>query len=176
LKRKKALRDLSREEVAQELTRLAGSIADGSLMFEGCDFSFPDDLHLDWEVREEKGTFSLRLFLKGKKGLPTQVGTRYLKKKRPYEAKKLKKALGAQWKHIRRCIKDRCKLEDREQLLSLLSRYGRLSEPAWQSAWHDCTKRLVLLLDLMEQGDFKGSTLLAQEIERLIKSCHKKYK
>ncbi len=179
MKKSKIRLGLSREEAAQELSRIAGQLADGVLKTGETEFSLPGKFRFDLEVKEKDDKFVLELTFKGameKEDIKQRNKAVSRSGKRPYQAKKLKKALGGEWKEIKRCIRERFAPVDTAAIRSLVSGYEKLAEPAWKEAWDVCTKRLLLLLDYLERGEFDQAKGAASEIEGLIKSCHGKYK
>ena len=179
MKKRKGRVRLSREGAARELARLSGQIADGVIDLEDKELALPEEFQFKWKVREKNKSIVLDLSLKG--SLKESRGGREngrsrQGKRRPYEAKKLKKALAGRWKEIRRCIRDKSQFENGKDVLAIMSRYGELSDPGWKESWNTCRQKVVSLLNLMEQGDFETARGLEEEIQGLIKSCHKKYK
>ena len=171
--------NLTREEVAQELSRLAGQVADGTLRSAGVEIALPDKLRFDLEVKEKDSKVVLHLSLKGTSGKDGTTDRRIeitRPGKRPYRAKKIKKAMAGQWKEIRRSIRERSVHADTGGLASLLKEYGKLAEPGWQEAWDDCEQRLLSLLNHLERSEFDQAEKAAAEVEDLMKSCHKRYK
>ena len=179
MKKSKIKLGLRREEAAQELSRIAGQLAEGVLKSGEIEFSLPVKFRFDLEVKEKDDKFVLQVVLKGaveKEEIKQKKQAVSRSGKRPYKAKKLKKALGGEWKEIKRCIRERSAPGDTSAIRSLVSGYEKLAEPAWKEAWDECGRRLLVLVDRLERGEFDGAEDRASEIDRLIKSCHRKYK
>ncbi len=179
MKKKKDSHGLSKEELAQELTRLAGRIADGALSLEKDEIPIPEELSLEWIVREKNGKFTLDLSVKGFRrhsDSASSKGKRSSRKRRPYEVKRLKKAIAGHWKEIRHSLRIRQSMPPRGKCLSLLDRYGDFAEPAWENRWATCKEMITRLYGLAEKGDYEAANRLSDEIEMLMKACHKAYK
>ena len=179
MKKSKIRLTLSREEAAQELSRIAGQLAEGVLKSGEIEFSLPGKFRFDLEVKEKDNKVVLELVFKGaveKQEIKQRKQAVSRPGKRPYQAKKLKKALGGEWKEIKRCIRERSVPGDTTAIRSLVSGYEKFAEPAWKEAWDVCARRLLLLLDYLERGEFDQAKGVVSEIEGLTKSCHGKYK
>ncbi len=170
---------ISREEAARELSTLAGQVADGVFTREGVEIRLPEKFRFQWEVKQKGDRVVLELSIKGE---IRKANRQYGKKKgrgerkRPYEAKKLKKALAGQWKELKRCIKDRSVPGNNGDLLALLSRYGDLADARWKDAWDECHRQLLLLIEQLEKGEFDQAGKTASRIDGLVKACHGRYK
>jgi len=171
---------LSRDEAAQYLARLSGSMADGLVRLEAGDVRLPDTLTFNWKFREKDGSVSLEFSFKGTRNKAVRTKDKREKigdsEKRPYEAKKVKKALAGYWKEIKRSVKEESLPADMESVSSLLAQYGKMARPEWKDQWAACQEKILMLLGFLEKGDFKQAAQLTGEIDRLIKICHKAYK
>lgn len=96
----------------------------------------------------------------------------------PSDGKKIKKEISRLWKTI--CEK----LEqgqipspaEEKSLVAAFDNYTIFSEPAWQEEWRTCLTTLQQALTLASKGDMPKAQECAKEVNRLTKTCHKKYK
>jgi len=97
---------------------------------------------------------------------------------RRYGGKKVKRALGAIWKDVRRDVsaEKRPKGGEAEELVALLDAYGPYVDPAWEKEWTACRQAIEKCLDLALNGDPGEVSRLMDSIEEMEKGCHRRHK
>ncbi len=173
--------------IAQDLTKLAGSIADGRLEVGG------DILELEgtgyWKIEKsiKKNTSVVKVEIKVPIRGDAQQGFEHFEKykgvgkaraKRPYKAKRVKKEMGDAWKLIKRQIRQGLIPEDSDVELLWRSKeeYQVLVEDVWAKDWDECIKQTEKALNAAKQGDFEKAMAFVEKVDRLKSMCHKKYK
>ena len=184
-KAKRTFESIKREELSKELTRLSGAIYDGKFFFDEKEIKLKDTLFLKQSLKVKDGRFYLDIQIKGdiigqEREKSPEVSRKKKekreKKKRPYEAKKIKKAMGGLWKNLSRAIRNQEQFPEEAELIELLDKYSKLTDPDWDKEWQICDRRVRELLDQTKKGDFTQAQHLIREVNGLIKSCHKIYK
>lgn len=99
-------------------------------------------------------------------------------KKRPYEAKKLKKKIGHLWKTLEKAAigKETISSQRVEELFKLAEEYGHMADSAWKEDWNRCHERIKECGHLILQGEGNAATDVIEEVKGMIKQCHKIYK
>jgi len=174
--------------LAQELTRLAGCMADGRVEVGGNVF----DLETNGYWKIEKNVKKDRVIIKIEIKVPIRVSgedghKNNLKKdeekvikanRRPFKPKKIKKEMGSVWKLIKRNIKQGVIPDDSDvaALWRTKEEYQAFVDDVWAKDWDECIRQTKEVLAAAEQGDFDRAILIAEEVDRLKSRCHKKYK
>jgi XXXCH domain-containing protein len=99
-------------------------------------------------------------------------------KKRPYEAKKIKKSMDGKWKYIKKGIEKGVAPSKGsvEELLDDFDAYLPYVEESWSNAWDECAVTVKECLEASFNGDLKKAKSLLSIIKKQKKVCHKKYK
>ncbi len=183
-KEKKYKELIKGQDIAQELTRLSGEINDRKIKVGSTEIELSKEISLKKSIKIKDGEFFLEISIKAKivndiltkeKDRPEKAVIKD-KKRRPYEAKKIKKAMGAYWKDLVKSYKKRANFTEKEALLGLLEQYGQMTEEDWHQLWVECAQNVKNIIELMEQGEFGGLDKKIEEVNQQIKSCHKLYK
>lgn len=93
-------------------------------------------------------------------------------------SKKLKKEISRLWKEFGK------HLEEGEippetlanNLLEKCAAYDQYTEPAWHDKWLACTKVLKATVQMTAPGKLAEAKALLDEVNTMIKSCHKEFK
>ncbi|MGV1099195.1 hypothetical protein ACUUL3_07250 [Thiovibrio sp. JS02] len=125
------------------------------------------------DCQEEK---SFPIDSKGPGSKPSAAGSEF--QDRPPEAKKIKKQITALWKAIGKSIdgEKAPPAAEEKKILAFCEDYNLFAESAWQAEWRNCVEILRKSLLAAKDGDFTRARELADEVNQLTKSCHKKYK
>ena len=99
-------------------------------------------------------------------------------RERPPGGKKTKKEISALWKAISKEIEGGKAPEPsgEKKLLAACEEYNLFTERAWRAEWLACMDALRNALLAARNGDFNKAGQLVEEVNRLTRSCHKKYK
>jgi len=177
-------RKIARMEVAQELARLSGQVADGFIEIGSTRAELPDEFFLKRSLKVKKNEINFEFFLnikadrKQKKSLQKDSPStnRQKSSKRPYKAKRLKKDIGMMWKALKRCIKSGETFRDKEGFLRALNTYGKDADKKWVHEWKECTDMIGRTIELSGQGRVEEALELCKQIDQMTKSCHKRFK
>ncbi len=181
--------------VASELRRLADQIEAGQITVGGVTLSICNAVSLKVKQKlmggEVKFDLSLTASLMGEESsLPSRTASpmatkggkgkksKTNKKSRPYEVKKMKKAIAQQWKQISNAIAA-AKMPNsalQDDFLRLCDQYDQAAGEEWRPFWQESMNSMKQLLKLAQDGNFQGAMLLLATINNQKKSCHKKYK
>jgi XXXCH domain-containing protein len=99
-------------------------------------------------------------------------------KKRPYEAKKLKKKFGSIWKimekaHHNGSVPDQ---KDVDELMKLSQEYGKMADPSWEDQWTRFHEMLERYCNSLLEGNKDMANMIRKDIKNAKKACHKSYK
>ncbi len=178
--------------VADELRKLADQIEDGKVTVGGVNLSLCNAVSLKVKQKlvagQVKFNISLTASISGSESAPSAPEAQTQKKKaktpkdkkksRPYEVKKLKKALAQQWKQVSAAIAaqktpDPALVTD---FLDICEEYGERAEDEWQPLWHESVESMKKLISFSQEGNFQEATQILSTINNQKKSCHKKFK
>ncbi len=179
----------NRTLIAQELTKLSGSIADGRLEIKDKVVELGDFGVLKIEKKVKHDTVSVKVEIKlplslmsqqkSNNGLYQGASSRKSKGQNPsYKAKKIKKEMGSVWKIIKKAIKSGSlpAEEDLKTLWRTKDEYEEFVEAAWEGEWIRCVDHIKAALDAARQGDFETASNLLNQADKAKSECHKKYK
>ncbi len=182
-------RAITSQDIAQELTHLSGEFGESQLNIGNINIEIFEVLSFKKALKIKEGEFFLDISIKGKIKEKEKVGadkshkdeaknpvSPSSKSKRPYEAKKIKKVLGAYWKELVKAAQKGIEFKERQELIDLIERYSQITDERWHQLWVDCAQNIKEILKLMEQGEYGGIAEKVNKVNRQIKSCHKLYK
>lgn len=181
--------------VAGELRRLADQIAAGQVTVGGVTLSICNAVSLKVKQKLVGGQVKFDVSLTASlvahesspsEPTPTQQKSRAAKgkssksvnKSRPYEVKKLKKAMTQQWKQISNAIAS-ATIPDpvlQQDFMKICQEYGQTAAKEWQPLWQESVATMKQLLALAQEGKFQEASVLLATVNNQKKSCHKKFK
>ncbi len=181
---------ITREEMAQYLSRLSQMIANGILEFETGPEKIGELVSFVLEIKRKKGNLELELSVKSKiadetEGKVDKKFEKYNKKTksaskryRPYRAKLLKKTLGAVRKEFKRSSTNgEIVYGDLiGQLKDLLAQYDEFVEAEWKEQWIVCKNAVEKAINAAKTQDNDAFKASVSQVDDLIKACHKAYK
>lgn len=99
-------------------------------------------------------------------------------KGRPPEGKKVKKEISRLWKSVRQKLEqgEAPTAAEERALVSALADYSVFSELDWRDEWLVCSAMVRQAMDCARKGKIAEAGVYAEEVNRLTKVCHKKYK
>ncbi|WP_022853614.1 GAK system XXXCH domain-containing protein [Thermodesulfatator atlanticus] len=178
--KKKDYQNMELEELGSFLEQLGLAIKEGFLNLN--DEKWPlrtDTLKVKWEIKIDKEETKFKLSFSAKKeDLAKKKYSESDKSSSSLKPKQLKKQMGGLWKVIVRDVKYQQlpSLQDINALLAVMEQYSRFAEDTWQTAWRACLEKVMLLKQAVNEQDLLSVKEITEEIIRLEKSCHKRYK
>ncbi len=181
-------KSLEKIEVAKELARLSGQLADGFIELDGRRVELPEKVLFKKVLKTKKKEVYFELSIKTKseqsevkeerKGKGKRQGGRPGERqgKRPYKAKRLKKEIGMYWKALKRCVKSGERFRDKEGFIRAMSNYSQGAEKEWADQWEKCTALVKEVIELAENGDVDTAIDKCKQVDELTKACHKQFK
>ncbi len=207
---------LQRERIAQELTKLAGLIADGDIGTLEHEILLADQGVIKWKHKVDKDRFSSEIEINipvqgkiesletrfsafgpdkkhgkkegarpsvnrtGKRPEGRKNGTRNSnsRKKRPYKARKVKKAIKGLWQEIKDCAQSNKAFppDNAARFYDLINQYGQMADPQWKDDWTECASSMKSAITALKSGDPGGVARAIENAEQLTKQCHAKHK
>ncbi|HCC53617.1 MAG TPA: hypothetical protein DEQ20_01625 [Desulfobulbaceae bacterium] len=94
------------------------------------------------------------------------------------DGKKIKKEISRLWKSIYEKLEQGQVPSPAEEksLINAFDSYTIFAEPTWHEEWRTCLTTLQQALACASKGDMPKAQEYAAEVNRLTKTCHKKYK
>ncbi len=178
--KKKDYQNMELEELGSFLEQLGLAIKEGFLNLN--DEKWPlrtDTLKVKWEIKIDREETKFKLSFSAKKeDLAKKKYSESDKSSSSLKPKQLKKQMGGLWKVIVRDVKYQQlpSLQDINALLAVMEQYSRFAEDTWQTAWRACLEKVMLLKQAVNEQDLLSVKEITEEIIRLEKSCHKRYK
>ena len=173
-------KSLEKIEVAKELARLSGQLADGFLEVEGHRVELPEKVVLTKVLKTKKKEvyfeLSIRTRLEQRESREERKGKGKKGGKRPYKAKRVKKEISMYWKALKRCVKNGEHFRDKEGFIKALSKYSQGAEKEWAQEWERCTDLVKQVLALAEKGQVQEALDMCKKVDELTKACHKQFK
>jgi len=192
---RKKSEELDKALAAAHLRRLARGLEKGVLDLDGRERSLAGTprFKLKEKIKEEllEIEFSLKIPLRDPESGPTKnkgAGTvhRLADAPKPQEsslsghpsAKATKKELARIWKEAVRAAKNGETLgpAKTKRLLELCETYRGYVDKEWAEEWGQCSAEVERFLTLLSSGDISAALERADEVNRLTKSCHQKFK
>ncbi|MCK9295262.1 MAG: hypothetical protein M0P70_09280 [Desulfobulbaceae bacterium] len=174
----------SGSEIAEELTRLAAEIADGSLIINGQKLAVGDSFSFTMKKQLKKGMVSCEFFLQtrmAEKTEPPAAASAGNGKARNCPAsggKQLKKDISRLWKELVQQVGAES-VPSRELATELRAKcedYHLCAHSQWSAAWQECADQVKSCIAAAAKGDFAAAREKISAVNHLTKECHRLYK
>lgn len=189
-------------QLAKELAALAADLEQGKMRIGSSlvDITAPNFFKTKQKVKDDKAYFTLS-FQAPLADAPIEQHTASAEKKnappldtkppkktgsslhakqegRAPGGKKIKKEITRQWKNIARGFASQTAptAAEAKALLKACEDYNLYTESHWSEDWHACVLVVKESLNAAISGDFAKAESLGEEVNRLTKECHRKYK
>ncbi|MBU0965979.1 MAG: hypothetical protein KKA54_06320 [Proteobacteria bacterium] len=174
----------SGSEIAEELTRLAGEIAAGSLLISGEKLAVGDSFSFVMKKQLKKGMVSCEFFLQtnvAEKAESSSLATGDSEKLEKFPAsggKKIKKDISRLWKEVVKQVSGESVLprELAAELRRKCEDYNLSAHSQWFDTWRECVDKVKACIAAAEKGDFAAAREKISEVNHLTKECHRLYK
>ena len=184
--KKKIKKNVTKETVAQELTRLSGIIAEGEFIIGESTLTLGETVSFSYETKVKNNFIAIDISLRiplnkeesGEMPFSSVTPQKKPKKEIGYSGKKIKKTIAALWKLVKKSVEQgqQPPKKDVDDLLDNLASYTPYTEPAWESQWKECQDAVAKVMALVQNNHFEEANALIKDIDQMTRECHKKFK